>query len=72
MEKADVNDIMFKPMGKLLFVDNTGDYGQCSAQYISEYIIMTAGSCVYNIETEGWNNQFIFIQNYKDEKGKYP
>lgn len=64
VQQADVTEKPYSAMGKLLFMDTAGNHYECSGQFIDVNLVLTAGHCVYSLETNGWNKHFKFIQQY--------
>jgi len=55
-------------VGKLFYTTPDGDF-QCTAQFISPQVILTAAQCVRDSETGDFYTDFVFALQYKD--GKY-
>ena len=55
-------------VGKLFYTTPDGDY-QCTAQFISPQVILTAAQCVRDSKTGEFYTDFVFALQYRD--GKY-
>jgi len=61
-------------VGKLFFSNLAGDLFSCTASIISpNNIIVTAGHCVYNRETQTWYANWVWMPGYKNgpQQGTY-
>ncbi|MDX1072482.1 hypothetical protein GOL32_28930 [Sinorhizobium medicae] len=59
---ADVTADPFTSMGRLEFMKG-GRWWWCSAQFVGDTgdVLLTAGHCVYDTDTNRWNSNFVFF-----------
>jgi V8-like Glu-specific endopeptidase len=60
--------------GKVLFQDDAGGYGQCTASAVtseSKLVVFTAGHCVFDQTTKHYYKNWVFIPAYKNGSTPY-